>query len=159
MIKLPEEEKARVMFKTNEDKLKRPYCVHADTECSLAPTGLADKTPKHVPNSACVYFVCDYDLSQSRLWYDIGPYCTVNMLAEITKLSDACIAKIEEQPGYEDVNRGHVELQNATHCSICSEPFNEKSSNKADKFYNFTHMQWYFLDHMDFWCRQGIYPY
>ena len=94
LLKLPEEDKDHMMFKSHKKtKLKRPYTVYADTKCSMVPTGLTDTTHNHVPNSACVYFVCDYDPTQNRLWYDIGPTCIVNMLVELTKLSDERITK------------------------------------------------------------------
>ena len=79
LLKLPEEDKAHMMFNNNKNKLNRPYIVYADNDCSLVPTGLTDKTHKHFPNSACFYSVCDYDPIQNRLGYALGPKCIVNV--------------------------------------------------------------------------------
>ena len=78
------------------NKLKRPCVVYADTECSLVPTSLKDKTHKHVPNSACFYLVCDQDPSHNRLEYYIGENCIVDMLVEITNISDKCIKQMQK---------------------------------------------------------------
>ena len=80
LIKLPSPDNAHMQFKNHKNKLKRPYVIYADTECSLVQTSLKDKTHKHVPNSACFYLVCDHDPSQNRLEYYIGENCIVDML-------------------------------------------------------------------------------
>ena len=45
----------------------RPYIVYADTECTLVQSDDPDKIATHVPNSACFYFVCDYDETQNKM--------------------------------------------------------------------------------------------
>ena len=70
-------------FTNHKNKLMRPYIVYADTECSLIPSngdsrerehGVRhdpNKLATHVPNSACIYFVCNYDETQNKkmIWY------------------------------------------------------------------------------------------
>ena len=73
-------------FTNHKNKRMRPYVVYADTECSLIPSdddslgrnpsehGVRhdrSKLATHVPNSACVYFVCNYDETQNKkmIWY------------------------------------------------------------------------------------------
>jgi hypothetical protein len=85
-----------MMFKSLKNKPIRLYIVRVDAECSLVPTGLADKINKHVPNSTSFYCVCDYDPTQNRLWYDIGPNCIVDWRVELTKLSDERITKMRQ---------------------------------------------------------------
>ena len=40
LIKLPSPYNAKMQFKSHKNKLRRPYIIYADTECSLEPTGL-----------------------------------------------------------------------------------------------------------------------
>ena len=102
------------MFKIHTNKLKCPYIVYADTERSLAPTGLADISHKHVPNSKCFFFVCEYGPTQNRLCYDIGPNCIVNMRVGLTKLSDECITKMRNSPEMK-MTEDRNTCKNATH--------------------------------------------
>ena len=53
-------------FTNHKNKLMRPYVVYADTECSLLPSNDPNKIATHVPNSACIYFVCNYDETQNK---------------------------------------------------------------------------------------------
>ena len=85
-----------MQFKSHKNKRQRPYVIYADTECSLVPTGLHDKTHKHIPNSACFYLVCDHDPSQNRLEYYIGENCIVDMLVEMIEISDKCIKQTKK---------------------------------------------------------------
>ena len=80
-----------MQFKYHKDKLKRPYVIYADTECSPVPTGLPEITHSHVPNSACFYLVCDHDPIPNRLECYIGEKLSVDMLIEMNKKSDKCI--------------------------------------------------------------------
>ena len=132
LIKLHEEENAHMMFKSHKHKLKRPYIVYAGTERSLAPTGLADNTHKHVPNSACFYFVCDYEPTHNRLWYDLGPDCIVYMLVELTKRSDECIAKMRKNQEMNMTPEDHTNFKNTTRCSNWAMPFNERAIKHRD---------------------------
>ena len=101
LIQLPKEDKAHMLFKNHKNKVKRPYIVYADIECSLVPTGLVDK----------IYFVCDDDpTTQNRVWYVIGPNSIVHMLVELAKLSDECISKMKKNQD-EDERNGHVGSQ------------------------------------------------
>ena len=109
-----------------QKKIKRPYIVHADTECALVPTGLTDKTQTHVPTSACFYFVCDYSAPCNWLCYGIRPNCIVDLLVELTKLSDECIAKMKNHQEMKMTAEDLTNFKNSTHCSICSQPFKEK---------------------------------
>ena len=52
--------KTVMKFENYKNKLKRPYIVYADTECTLNPSDDPKKIMTHVPNSACFYFVCNY---------------------------------------------------------------------------------------------------
>ena len=66
-VELPKEN-STVIFKNFKNMLERPFVVYADFESSLIPTGLKDKTHKHVPNSASCYFVCTLDSSRNKLY-------------------------------------------------------------------------------------------
>ena len=94
-------------FTNHKNKLMRPYIVYADTECSLIPSDdLLGRNPSehgvrhdpnklatHVPNSACIYFVCNYDETQNKkmIWY--GENCIYDMVMELNKIDDECIEK------------------------------------------------------------------
>ena len=111
----------RYNFDTNSKliKLRRPYIIYADTECSLVPTGLKDKTRKYIPNSACFYLVCDHDPSQNRLEYYIGENCILDMLIEMTKISDKCIEQMKKNKKMVMSAEDMMDSRHATHCSIC----------------------------------------
>ena len=96
-MKLPPPDNAHMHFKSHKNKLKRPYVIYEDTECSLVPTGLPDKTHKRVPNSACFYLGGYHDPSQNRLEYYIGENCIVDMLVGMTKISDRCIEQMKNR--------------------------------------------------------------
>ena len=121
----------RTAVQEPQRKFKRPYIIYADTECSLVPTGLKDKTHKHVPNSACFCLVCDYDPTQNRLEYNIGENCIVDMLVAMTEISDRCIEhmqKTETVTPSEDM----MDFKNATHRSICQEPIDKTEKRCRD---------------------------
>ena len=107
------------MFNNHQNKLKRQYIVYADTECSWVPTGLSDKTHKHVPQSTCFYLVCDVEPNQNRLQYKIGPNCIVNMLVKWTKISDDCKAKMKTNQAMNMTHGDLINFRNATHYAIC----------------------------------------
>ena len=128
LIKLPSPDNVKMQFKSH--KLRRPYIIYADTECSLVPTGLKDKTRKYIPNSACFYLVCDHDPSQNRLEYYIGENCILDMLIEMTKISDKCIEQMKKNKKMVMSAEDMMDFRNATHCSICEEPF-DKTKNSV----------------------------
>ena len=121
-----------MQFKSHKNKLKRPYIIYADTECSLVPTGLPDKTHKHAPNSACFYLVRDHDSSQNRLEYYIGENCIVDMLVEMTKISDRCIEQMQNNQHMVMSAEDMMDFMNATHCSICEEPIDKYQKRCCD---------------------------
>ena len=130
LIKLPPPANAHMQFKSNKNKLKRPYVIYADTECSSVQTGLPDKTHTHVPNSACFYLVCDHDPSQNRLEYYIGENGIVDILIEMTKIKDKCIEQMKKNQNMKMSAEDMMDFKNATHCSICEEPIG-RSENDA----------------------------
>ena len=82
-------------FTNHKNKLVCPHIVYADTECSLIPSDDdPNKLATHVPNSACIYFVCNYDEAQSKkvIWY--GENCIYDMVMELYKIAEECIAKM-----------------------------------------------------------------
>ena len=81
----------------------------------IGPMGLANETHKHVPYSACFYFVCDYDPTQNTLWYDLGPNCIVSRLVGLTKLSDERIAKMKNNQEMQMTPEDLTNFKNATH--------------------------------------------
>ena len=132
LIKLPSPANAHMQFKNHKNKLKRPYIIYADTECSLVPTGLLDKTHKHVPNSACFYLVCDHDPSQNRLEYYIGENCIVDMIVDMAKISDRCIEQMKKNQKMVMSAEDMMDFKNATHCSICEEPIDKTEKRCRD---------------------------
>ena len=120
LIELPEEDNADMMFKSHKNKLKRPYLEYADTVFIFSEMGFVDKTQKHVPKSACFCFVCDYDPSQNRLGFDIGPNCIVNMQFDLTKLSDECITNMMQNQEMKMSSDDTLNFKKIISCSICS---------------------------------------
>jgi hypothetical protein len=98
LIKLPEEDKAKMEFYNYKNKLERPYLVYADFECSLCETDGTDETKVavHKPNSACFYFVCTHDSSQNRLWTSTGENCVVELLKELHRTAKECIKEMRK---------------------------------------------------------------
>ena len=89
--------------------LDRHFIVHCDTESTLEKTGeqqednLKDspgkadnkkktvKVHKHVTNSCCYYFVCNFDPSRNVLKTFEGKNCIQDMIVELKELSDKCV--------------------------------------------------------------------
>ena len=80
-------------FHQFKNMLERPYITYADVECSQCEEvdEHGNTRTKHVPNSACFYFVCTYDHSKNKLWYAVGEDCVIKMILELYKLAKECI--------------------------------------------------------------------
>ena len=115
-----------LQFTNFKNKIRRPYIVFADFECKLVKTGLDSNIHRHEPIVACFYVVCDHDSSQNKLWYSVGPNCVIDMLVELTTLSDACISKMKENKQMELTLDDEINFIHAKTCHIC----NKKSTNK-----------------------------
>ena len=86
LTKLPTPgEKDKMKFHHFKNMLERPYITYADFECSQCEEvdEHGNTRTKHVPNSACFYFVCTYDHSKSKLWYAVGEDCVIKMILEL----------------------------------------------------------------------------
>ena len=127
--KLPLPDNAKMQFKSHKNKLRRPYIIYADTECSLVPTGLKDKTRKYIPNSPCFYIVCYHDPSQSRLEYYIGGHCIVDKLIEITEISDQCIAQMKKNKKMVMSAEDMMDFKNAAHTAPSAKSLSTKLKN------------------------------
>ena len=90
------------------------------------PTGLPNKTRKHVPNSVCFYLVCDHDPTQNKLEYYVGENCIVDMLVAMTKIADRCIEQMQKNQKMAMSTEDMMDFKNATHRSICQEPIDKK---------------------------------
>ena len=122
LLKLPAEGDT-MKFKNHKNKIERPYEAYADLESTLCKTGDDKLIAKHKPNSACIYLVCTYDSSKNRLWHYVGEDCVEQMLLELNRMAEECIADMRSNERMkftcEDKNR----FYNATHCHICKERF------------------------------------
>mgnify|MGYP000506202221 CR=1 FL=1 len=78
-------------FKKFKNKLDRPFVVYADFESTLVPTGLKERTHKHVPNSVSFYFVCTFDNSRNKLYEFVGYNCVSDLVSELKIISKVCI--------------------------------------------------------------------
>ena len=126
---LPLPDNAKMQFKSHKNKLRCPYIMYADTECSLAPTGLKHKTRKYIPNAPCFYIVCDHDPSQSRLEYYIGGNCIVDKLIEITEISDQCMAQMKKNRKMVMSAEDMMVFKNATHTAPSAKSLSTKLKN------------------------------
>ncbi len=86
----------KMKFKNYKNMTVRPYVVYADVESTLAKVKDKDKISKHVPNSCCYYFVCEYDESKNIMRTFVGENCIVEMLKELAELSDKCIEEMRK---------------------------------------------------------------
>ena len=82
----------KMKFKNQKNKIERPYIAYADLESTLCKTGDEQLIAKHKPNSACIYLVCTYDSSKNRLWHYVGEDCVEQMLLELNRMAEECIA-------------------------------------------------------------------
>ena len=127
-------------FTNHKNKLMRPYIVYADTECSLIPSdddplgrnpsehGVRhdpNKLATHVPNSACIYFVCNYDETQNKqmIWY--GENCIYDMVMELYKIAEECIAKMRVNTEMELTRDDKSDFYNSKTCHICGCEFKD----------------------------------
>ena len=62
----------------------------------LLKTGLSDTTHKHVPIAACFYLVCEFDAGKNKMWHSVGPNGVVDMIVELSRLADICVAKLRK---------------------------------------------------------------
>ena len=106
-------------FTNHTNKLMRPYIVYADPECSLIPSDDPNKIATHVTNSACIYFVCNYDAPQNKkmIWY--GENCIYDMVLELYKIAEACVAKMRENNEMALTLDDKRDFYNSTPCHIC----------------------------------------
>ena len=119
-------------FTNHENKLTRPYVVYADTECSLIPSDDPSKLATHVPNSACIYFVCNYDETQNKkmIWY--GENCIYDMVMELYKVAEECIAKMRVNTEMELTRDDKSDFYNSKSCHICGCEFKKGESMVRD---------------------------
>ena len=110
----------------------RPYIVYADTECSLIPSKDPNKLATHVPNSACIYFVCNYDETQNKkmIWY--GENCIYDMVMELHKIAEDCIVKMRENTEMALTLDDKRDFYNSTSCHICGCEFRDKEPRVRD---------------------------
>ena len=66
LLKLPEPGSV-MKFENHKNKLRRPFIVYADCECTLQATNDPHLLHKHVVDSCCYYFVCDFDNTKNKL--------------------------------------------------------------------------------------------
>ena len=106
-------------FNNYKNKLIRPYIVYLDFECTLKSEEDEYKHTRHVANSACYYFVCNFDSSKNKLVKFVGENCVVELLISLYKLAEKCIEemRINQQMvmTQEDINN----YFNAKRCHIC----------------------------------------
>ena len=93
LLKLPTEG-STMKFKNYKNKLKRPFIVYADTECTLVKNNDPNKIHKHVVNSCCFYFVCTFDSSRNKLWHFRCDDCIPKMIKELYKIGEDCIKEM-----------------------------------------------------------------
>ena len=73
----------------------------------------------------------DHDSSQNKLWYSVGPNCVIDMLVELTTLSDACISKMKENKQMELTLDDEINFIHAKTCHICNKKFTNKKNYKV----------------------------
>ena len=74
----------------------------------------------HKANSACFYFVCTFDNSRNRLWYNIGEDCVYQMIIELNKLAEECIAEMKENNRMIMTPEDEIDFTNSEFCHICN---------------------------------------
>ena len=110
-------------FKNYKNKLIRPYIVYLDFECTLKPEEDKYKHTRHVANSACYYFVCNFDSSRNKLVKFIGENCVIELLLSLYKLAEKCIAEMLENQKMEMTQEDKNNYLNAKRCHICRKTF------------------------------------
>ena len=114
-------------FTNHKNKRMRPYIVYADTECSLIPSDDPNKLATRVPNSACIYFVCNYDETQNKkmVWY--GDNCIYDIVVVLYKIAEECIEKMRENTEMELTRDDKSDFYNSKTCHICGCEFKKVS--------------------------------
>jgi len=131
IIKLPEDG-ATMEFKNYKNMLERPFMVYGDLECSLCETDDAENIARHVPNSACFYFVCTFDTSRNFLWEHVGDDCVEKMIVELSALADNCIKEMQKNERMIYTYKDDKAFDKAKCCHICNQPFTDKKDKVRD---------------------------
>jgi hypothetical protein len=107
-------------FTKHKNKLERPFIVYADLEGTLIKIDDIEKLAMHKANSACFYFVCTFDSSRNRLWYYVGEDCVYQMIIELNKLAEECIAEMKENNRMIMTPEDETYFLNSEFCHICN---------------------------------------
>jgi len=116
-------------FTKHKNKLERPFIVYADLEGTLIKIVDIEKLAMHKANSACFYFVCTFDNSRNRLWYNIGEDCVYQMIIELNKLAEECIAEMKENKRMIMTPEDEKLFLNSEYCLI----FNKRLGFECEK--------------------------
>ena len=128
LLKLPEEGKT-MKFKNYKNMLERPFIVYCDTESTLeklqevSEDKKSEKIHKHVTNSCCYYFVCNFDPTRNVLKTFEGPDCIQEMIVELKELADKCVIEMRINQEMRLSKEDALDFKNAEKCSICGDCF------------------------------------
>ena len=117
-------------FKKHKNKLERPFIVYADLEGTLIKIVDIEKLAMHKANSACFYFVCTFDNSRNRLWHYVGEDCVYQMIIELNKLAEECIAEMKENKRMIMTPEDEIDFANSEFCHICSGKLGDECKKK-----------------------------
>ena len=119
-------------FQNHAKKIKHPFIVYADCECSLVPCNEKGKTHKHVANSCAYYFVCNDDPSRNEYYEFFGSKCIIDMIWSLKRLAKKCTDEMQKNEpmiyGEEDKKK----FCNATTCHICNKEFKDGEKRVRD---------------------------
>ena len=89
-----------IEFYNFKNKLKRPFVVYADFECSLIKSDEPGILQKHEPNSAAFYFVNTFEPTKNKLWSYVGKDCVSKLIIALNELAQECIEEMRETTRY-----------------------------------------------------------
>jgi hypothetical protein len=127
LIKLPSPN-TYMKNQNHKNKLRIPFIVYADCECTLQATNGPKQIHKHIPNSCCYYFVCSFDNSRNELKEFVGDNCIVDMIKSLITLSKACIKEMKQNATMIFGKQEADKFKRETTCYICNFTFTQKRS-------------------------------
>ena len=122
IVSLPKPE-TYMYFKNYKNKIVRPYIVYLDFECTLKPEADEQKHTRHVANSACYYFVCNFDSNLNKLETFKGDNCVQDLLFSLYHLAEECIREMRINQLMEMSDEDTRDFYNAERCHICKKIF------------------------------------
>ena len=71
-------------------------------------------------DSSCLYFVCDYDHSQNKLWPNVGSHCLLKKLLQQTQLKNECTTNTNNNSDMKMTEDSIKSFNRATCCYLCN---------------------------------------